>query len=409
MKKRVVITGISGLSSLGHDWACIKQNLQSSKTGVRFLSDWDKIEGMRTSLAAPIQKAPFENRWPRKKTRTMGTVSKYAVYTSEIALEESGLKENPLLQAGRAGVAYGSSFGSTDALSEFGDLMFNQKITKLNGTSYIRIMGHTAPVNISVFFGLQGRIIPTSTACTSGSMAIGYASEAIRYGSQDVMLAGGGEELCPSMAAVFDVLYATSIKNDHPELTPCPYDAERDGLVIGEGACTFVLESYEHAKRRNANIIAELVGFGTNTDGGHITKPNAKTMENAMRLSLKDAQLCPEDIGFISGHGTATVHGDIEESKATYAVFGGEVPIHSLKGHFGHTLGACGALESWLTIEMMRDGWFPPTANLSSIDPNCAPLNYIKEKEGRFLKTEYIMCNNFAFGGINTSLIFKKV
>lgn len=405
--RRVVVTGMGGVTALGHSWSEIKENMLQGKTGTRHMPEWVDIQGMNTELGAPIQELSFEGRWPRKKTRSMGLVSLYSVYATEKALEMAGLTDNPLLQSGRTGVAYGSSFGSTAPLAEFCELLFNRNLKNLTATSYIRLMGHTTAVNIGLFLGMKGRIIPTSTACTSGSLAIGYAAEAIRYGLQDVMVAGGAEELCPSMAAVFDALYATSTQNKNPEATPRPYDANRDGLVIGEGASTLILESLEHALARGAPIYAEIVGFGTNTDGNHVTQPTAETMETALRLALQDAHLTPEDIGFISGHGTATEHGDIAETKATYAVFQGKTPLHSLKSYFGHTLGACGAMEAWLGIEMMRDGWFAPTANLKNIDERCAPLDYVRE-EGRFLEVDHFMSNNFAFGGINTSLIFKR-
>ena len=195
--------------------------------------------------------------------------------------------------------------------------------------------------------------------------------------------------------------------NDTPQSTPRPFDSERDGLVIGEGACTLVLEEYEHAIERGAKIYAELIGFATNSDGSHITQPSAQTMEKVIRESMKDAGVSPEKIGYVSAHGTATSRGDIAESQATAAVFGNKTPISSLKSFTGHTLGACGALEAWVGIEMMRNDWFHPTANLTTVDENCGDLDYIKE-EGRRLHVDYIMSNNFAFGGLNTSLIFKR-
>lgn len=206
---------------------------------------------------------------------------------------------------------------------------------------------------------------------------------------------------------MFDTLYATSNRNDSPQSTPRPFDCDRDGLVIGEGAATLVLEELEHAKARGARIHAELVGYGTNSDGQHITQPTVETMELALRLALADAGLQPEAIGFVNGHGTATEWGDIAESKATVSALGPEVPIHSLKGYFGHSLGACGSIEAWLGIEMMKEGWFAPNANLVNVDERCAPLDYVKG-EARCLEIEHLMSNNFAFGGINTSLIFKK-
>lgn len=406
--RRVVVTGMGGVTSLGHCWSDIRDNILDGKTGIRHLPEWETIQGMNTKLGAPLQDISFDGRWPRKKTRTMGLVSLYSVYATEKALEAAGLVDDPLLQSGRTGVAYGSSFGSTAPLAEFCELLYNRNLKNLTATSYIRLMSHTTPVNIGLFFGIKGRIIPTSSACTSGSLAIGYAAETIRYGLQDVMIAGGAEELCPSMAAVFDALYATSTRNTTPELTPCPYDVNRDGLVIGEGAATLILEDYDHAMARKAPIYAEIIGFGTNTDGNHVTQPTAETMEVAIRLALQDARLAPADIGFISGHGTATEHGDIAETLATYAVFQDKTPLHSLKSYFGHTLGACGSIEAWLGIEMMRNGWFVPTANLKNIDDRCAPLDYVMH-EKRCLNIDTLMSNNFAFGGINTSLIFKRV
>jgi 3-oxoacyl-[acyl-carrier-protein] synthase II len=221
------------------------------------------------------------------------------------------------------------------------------------------------------------------------------------------MVAGGADELSVAEAAVFDTLFATSLSNDAPDKSPRPFDRDRDGLVIGEGAGTFILEELGHAKSRGARIYAELIGFGTNSDGLHVTQPDSDSMQVAIRLALQDAGLQPEAIGYISAHGTGTKHGDIAESRATYTIFGGATPISSLKSYTGHTLGACGALEAWTAIMMMNEGWFHPTANLDNIDPLCADLDYIQGSV-RHLECDYVMSNNFAFGGINTSLIFKR-
>jgi 3-oxoacyl-[acyl-carrier-protein] synthase II len=270
------------------------------------------------------------------------------------------------------------------------------------------MMSHTAPVNMGVFFGITGRIVTTSSACTSGSQGIGYAYEAIKHGQQTLMLAGGAEELCASEAAVFDTLFATSQRNDAPKTTPAPFDRDRDGLVIGEGSGALVLEEYEHARARGAKIHAEIVGFGCNSDGDHATHPNQETMGGAMTLALADAGLDAGQIGYVSCHGTATEQGDIAESNTTRRVFGRAVPASSMKGHLGHTLGACGAIESWWAIEMMNRGWFAPTLNLKNVDPRCGELDYVVNG-GRTLDCEFVMKNNFAFGGINTSLIFRRV
>ncbi|MBW0279834.1 beta-ketoacyl-ACP synthase [Shewanella xiamenensis] len=405
--RRVVVTGIGGISALGHDWPSIASSLKAQKNCVVTMAEWDKYDGLNTRLAAPITDFEVPSHYSRKKIRSMGRVSIMATRASELALIDAGLLDDPIVTSGEMGIAYGSSTGSTDPLVAFGDMLKNGDMSGVTATSYIRMMAHTTAVNVGVFFGLKGRIHTTSSACTSGSQGIGYAYEAIKYGQQTLMLAGGGEELCPTEAVVFDTLFATSTKNATPELTPRPFDANRDGLVIGEGACTLVLEELEHAMARGAKIYAEIVGFGTNSDGQHVTQPNSETMEIAIRLALKDAALTPDAIGYVNAHGTATDRGDVAETHATHAVFGADMPISSLKSYTGHTLGACGALEAWVSIEMMNAGWFAPTLNLDNIDPECAALDYIRG-EPRTLDTDYVMSNNFAFGGINTSLIFKR-
>jgi 3-oxoacyl-[acyl-carrier-protein] synthase II len=270
------------------------------------------------------------------------------------------------------------------------------------------MMPHTTAVNAGLFLGVRGRVITTSSACTSGSQAIGYGFEAIRHGYQDVMICGGAEELCAAEVAVFDTLFATSTKNSTPELTPKPFDKNRDGLVIGEGAGAVILEEYEHAVKRGAPILAEVVGFYTNCDATHITQPNRETMQICIEGALAMAGVKPSDIGYISAHGTGTSRGDIAETQATAAVFGDKTPISGLKSYFGHTLGACGAVEAYLTVRMMREGWFAPNLNLEEPDPACGALDYIRG-EARRIDTDLVMSNNFAFGGINTSLVFRRI
>ena len=398
---------MGGITALGEDWPTIRDRFKRGETGIVRMPDWDRFHGLHTRLAAPIIGFSVDGRYDRKKLRTMGPVSRMAVYATERALNDAALTDAPCLTSGRAGVAYGSSFGSALPVMAFAEMMNAGHSQKLTATSYVQMMSHTAAVNIGLFFGLKGRVIPTSSACTSGSQAIGYAYEMIRHGLQDVMVAGGAEELCPPQAAVFDTLYATSTRNDAPETTPRPYDRDRDGLVIGEGAATFILEEYDRARARGAPIHAEVVGYGTNSDGNHVTQPAFETMQVALQLALDDAGLPPGEIGFVSGHGTATDWGDVAESRATAATLGSRAPIHSLKSYFGHTLGACGSIEAWLAIEMMKDGWFAPTANLQHVDEKCAELDYVMG-DGRMLQIEHLMSNNFAFGGINTSIIFRR-
>ncbi|MDB0572680.1 beta-ketoacyl-ACP synthase [Ralstonia solanacearum] len=405
--KRVVVTGMGGVTALGLQWRAIQQALQQGRNAVRRMPEWDFFSALHSRLACPLPAFEVPSTYPRKKTRSMGPVSMYAVRATELALTDAGLVDDPSISDGRMGVAYGSSSGSVQPIRAFGTMLDTGSMQGVTSNSYVQMMPHTTAVNVALFWDLKGRIVPTSCACASGSQAIGYAYEAIAGGKQTLMLAGGAEELSGPAVAVFDTLYATSTRNDEPHLTPRPFDAARDGLVVGEGAATLVLEEYEHARARGAVIHAEIVGFGCNSDGAHMTQPTAATMSHAMRLALQDAGLPQEAIGYVNAHGTSTDLGDVAESRATAEVFRPTLPISSLKSYIGHTLGACGAIEAWWTIEMMKHNWYAPTLNLENVDPACAPLDYIAGQP-RAIDTEYAMSNNFAFGGINTSLIFKR-
>ena len=406
--KRVVVTGVGGISPLGRDWPTIQAWLASYRNAVRHMPEWDRYPDLNTRLAAPVTDFEIPAHWTRKQLRSLGRVSRLCVAAAEDALSDAGLLDDPSIRDGRMGVACGSSTGSTADVSDMAKLLIDGVSPGFNANTYVRMMPHTTAANIAIFFGLTGRVIPTSCACASGSQGIGYAYESIKYGMIDMMLAGGGEELCPSEAYVFDSLYATSLKNDRPEVSPSPYDSGRDGLVIGEGAGILVLESLEHARARGARIYAEVAGYASNCDGSHVTRPEQATMHASMQAALRDAGIAPSAVGYVNGHGTATEHGDIAETRATEALFGDAMPISSLKSYMGHTLGACGALESWFSIEMMRQQWFAPTLNLVDVDPRCGQLDYIRG-EARHIDTEYVVNNNFAFGGLNTSLVFRRM
>ncbi|MCR8700019.1 beta-ketoacyl-ACP synthase [Campylobacter ureolyticus] len=401
--RRVFVTGYGLITAFGKSWQDNKIALEKKENAVKIMNEWDKYSDLNTRLAAPILNYTHPKNWTRKQTRSMGRVSEFSVEASSMAFDMAKLGDE--IKDGRMGVASGSSTGSTDAVASMARLLLEGE-SDCNANTYIKMMPHTTAANIALFFGLKGRIIPTSSACTSASHAIGYSFEAIKYGLIDMMIAGGAEELCPSEAYVFDTLYATSTKNSTPNLTPCPFDKDRDGLVLGEGAGFLVLESEESVKKRGIVPIVEVVGFGSTSDGTHITQPNSNTMKEAMALALKSANLNPKDIKYINAHATATTLGDIAESKATNEIFGENIAISSTKSYLGHTLGACGGIEAIFSIEMMRQNLFYPTINLKNIDDKCAKLNYLRDITN--IKTDYVMSNNFAFGGVNTSLIFKK-
>jgi len=408
MRRRVVVTGMGGICPLGRDWKTVYTALHSGRSAISNIPELATYAGMDTQLAAVVDDFEVPEHYPRKRTRTMGRVSLLAAVATEVALEDAGLLMNPVLHDGSTGISYGSTSGSPPAMEVYASTLYTKRTLKgIRAIDYIQFMSHTVAANLAQFFGVRGRIVTTCSACTSGSQGIGYGFEAIQSGKQQVMITGGAEEFHPVDAAVFDVLFATSTRNDAPHSTPRPFDAERDGLVVGEGSATLILEDLEHARCRDAKIYAEVVGYGTNCDGKHITNPDADGMQHVIEEALGDADLNSGDIDYLNAHGTATEIGDIAESLATNAVFGDRIPISSLKSYIGHTLGACGAIEAWLTIEMMRENWFAPTLNLDQVDPRCGALDYIQHA-GRSLAARHVMSNNFAFGGVNTSLIFRR-
>ena len=322
----------------------------------------------------------------------MGRIGVLAAAASEDALRDAGLLDDPVLTSGDTGIAYGSSGGSSAAFSDVAGFESNRDVVYLKGSTYVTMMPHTVPVNLSIFFGITGQIVPTSVACASGSMAIGYGRDMMLLGREKVMLCGGAEEFSPFSVGVFDALF----------------DKSRDGIVVGEGAGTVILEEYESARARGANICAEVAGFASTSDATHITAPSADGMERCMRKALADAGLPPSAIGYVNGHGTGTELGDIAESQATARVFGDRVPFSAIKSYMGHTLGAAGALETIYSALMQREGWLAPNLNLTEPDPRCGELDYITG-EGRSADAEFVMVNNFAFGGVNTSLILRKL
>lgn len=406
--RRVVITGVGIACPIGHNLPEVTASLRDGRHGIVSMPEWDRVGEMRTRLAGLVTGLELERRWHRKKVRTMGRVALLAAYSAEQAVADAGLDEDTLT-SGATGLSFGSNSGSSEALAEFcTTLLTTMSMKGLQSTSYLKFMPHTCAANLAQFFGIRGRVVPVTSACASGAQAIGSAYEAVKYGLQDVMLAGGADELHYTTAVTFDLMFATSTNyNDRPELSPRPFDARRDGLVVGEGAGSLVLESYERAKDRGATIYAEVLGYGTNCDGLHITAPSEQGMREAMARALRDANLPPYRIDYVNAHGTATDIGDVAESNATREVFGRRVAVSSTKSYTGHTMGACGPIEAAFSLAMLRGGFLAPTRNLTEVDPRCADLDYVREVRDN--PPAIIMSNNFAFGGVNTSLIFGRV
>ena len=407
MARRVVITGVGLTSPIGNDLDAVSRALREDRSGVRAWPEWGEVKRLRTRLGAPA--IVDLSTLPRKGTRTMGRVAQLSTWATQKAVDDAGLSAE-LLSSGRLGIAYGSTSGSTASIEEFvGSLLDRHTLDGIQSATYLRFMSHTCPANLAQYFAVRGRIITTCSACVSSSQAIGYAYEAVRSGTQDAMLAGGAEELGVAAAAIFDIMFATSAAyNDRPAESPRPFDASRDGLVVGEGAGTLVLESLESARARNARVYAEILGFGTNCDGYHMTAPHENGMARVIELALADARLSADRIDYVNAHATGTDIGDSTESRATLRVLGGKVPVSSTKGFTGHTLGGCGAIESIFCLAMLRDGFLAPSRNLVQVAPDCAPLDYVIGAP-REARPSVIMNNNFAFAGINTSLIFGRI
>lgn len=407
MTNRVVVTGIGVVSPIGVGLAEAARGLREGRTGVQAHPEWASVAHLKTRLGAVVPDLGAAA-VPRKAARTMGRVAQLATVATTEAIRDAGLTPAEL-GSGTVGLAYGSTHGSTTATEEFTRHFFSRGLEGLSATGYLKFMSHTAAANLAMHFGIKGRVVPVVSACTSASQSIGVAYEAVKHGLSEVMLAGGAEELHVLHAAVFDLLYATSTRsNEDPSSSPRPFDRDRDGMVVGEGAGTLVLEPLERARARGARIHAELVGFGTTCDGAHVTSPSPEGMAAAIRAALKDAGLPADAIGYVNAHGTGTELGDLAESQATNAVLGARVPFSSTKGATGHTLGACGAIEAALSLVMLHEGFAAPTRNLVNVDPRCAPLDHVQGGLRR-IALEHVMSNNFAFGGIDTSLIFRRL
>lgn len=408
--RRVVVTGMGLRSPIGGALSEFVKGLKSSACGIRIQPDWDAIDKLRTRLAGQCPDDQIdETVLTRHQRRGMGRIGILAALATKDAIADSGLEESRIA-SDKCGISYGSTAGSSSAMEVFLIKLFESSSIKgSKTTSYLKFMSHTCAANLGIVFGAKGPLIASCTACTSGSQGIGFGYQAIKEGRAEIMLTGGAEENHFMNAVIFDIMLATSTKyNDRPDRSPRPFDVDRDGLVVGEGAGTLVLEEYEHAKSRGATIHAEVAGFATNCDGAHLTSPDPAGIEAVIRLALKDAGLESKEIQYVCAHATATELGDIAEAKAVHDVFGETMPISGLKGTMGHTLGACGAIESIATILMMQNGFMAPTRNLENVDPQLPDLDYLKG-EARSANLDIAMNNNFAFGGINTSLIFKKI
>ena len=404
--RRVVITGIGLNSPLGNSYDELYESLKNEKSGIEYIPDWEAIDHFGTKIAGIVKNIDFKS-IPRKFRRSMDRVAQLSAISTGDAIDDAGLGQETL-SSKRCGIAFGSTMGGNETLFEYiPEVKESMSFRGQNSMAFLKIMSHTVAANLAQMFSIKGRNIPTCSACTSSAQAIGAGYESIKYGMSDIMICGGAEGLHYLAGGVFDVMGAASTKhNENPEVASRPFDKDRDGLVIGEGSGALVLEELEHALSRGAKIYAEVLGYATSCDGSHITTPSKEGMMQVMETSLEDAGLEPKDIEYINAHATATHMGDIAESNATYNLFGSNTPVSSTKGHMGHLLGGCGVVESIICLIALNKSFLPKTMNFQKLDEDCANINVLGKN---MLKDITIaMNNNFAFGGINSSLIFKK-
>jgi 3-oxoacyl-[acyl-carrier-protein] synthase II len=395
------------VSPFGNGVAALMQGIDAGRSAVRAMEGWEQYSGLRSLVGAPVTMQD-EKLIPRQKRRSMGRMSIFAAQAADEAIADSGFKladEDPW----RVGCVIGSTMGSAKSINDAFELMLPDKdLSKLNSTMFFHCMSHTAAVNTAQYLGLNGTIMAPAAACASALHAIGTGYDLIRLGRQDVLLCGGAEELHPTVTGSFDILYATSTKyNDRPHMTPRPFDKDRDGLVCGEGSGLLVLEEYEHAVKRKARIYAEITGYCTTANGLHVSQSNKASMVACMHRALDEAGLKPSDIDYISAHATATIQGDQEEAEAVRDLFGASVPVSSLKGYIGHTLGASGAIELAASLKMMERNVIYPTLNLEAVSPECDGIRHVMQPLKQPVKT--VLKNGFAFGGINAALVYRQI
>ncbi|MDZ7869626.1 MAG: beta-ketoacyl-ACP synthase II [Rheinheimera sp.] len=410
-KRRVVVTGMGMLTPLGNDVASSWQALQQGKSGVDFITHFDTA-AYSTKFAGLIKNFAVEEFFPAKEARKMDLFIQYGVAAGIQAFRDSGI-EITEQNAGRIGAAIGSGIGGLGLIEDNHEKLLASGPRKLSpffvpSTIINMISGH-----LSIMLGLQGPNISIVTACTTGVHNIGHAARMIVYGDADAMLAGGAEKASTTLGmGGFGAARALSTRNDAPQQASRPWDKDRDGFVLGDGAGVVMLEEYEHAKARGAKIYAELVGFGMSGDAYHMTSPpeSGRGAASSMVNALRDAAVDPSQVQYINAHGTSTPAGDIAETMAIKSVFGAKpegLMVSSSKSMLGHLLGAAGSVESIITVLSLQDQVVTPTINLDNPDEGC-DLDYVPH-QARQAKLEYALCNSFGFGGTNGSILFRKI
>ena len=405
MQRRVVITGMGVRSSLGNRPDELFDRLKAGECGVRHMPEWESWPSFSSKVAAPAP-VSHEDEYSIKRIhrRTMGRLSLHAALAAREAVSAAGLSAEEI-GSPRVGCIIGSTTGSAQAIEDsIETLLKRSEFLTIPSTQFFKCISHTAALNVAQMLGVTGTVMAPAAACASSLQALGLARALITSGSQDLVICGGAEEVAVSATAAFDILYATSTNfNDRPESSSRPFAADRDGLVCGGGAGILVLEDYEHALNRRANIFGELIGYATCASGSSVSQSASESIVRCLDLALEDAGIGPEAVDYVCAHATATMQGDAAEAAALGEVFGDRTPVSSLKGHLGHTLGASGAIELVACLEMMRRGEIIPTLNLDEVAEDCATLQHVTRVMQKDM--DVIVKNCFAFGGINAILV----
>ena len=404
-KRRAVVTGIGVVSPLGNSASVFYEALKAGRSGIRAMTEWHGEFG-KNIAGAPVSLAPAEVKAiSRKVRRTMGNAALFSGVAAAQAVAQSGL-DAAEFSAGRIGCVIGSTVGSASSMTEACVAEFEGRRDDLSACHLFRLMSHSSSFNVADMFGINGIQLSTNSACASGLQAVGTALELIQLGKADAVIAGGSDEATPLVASSFQLLYALAEEESaEPETLSRPFDARRQGLVCSEGAGILVVEELEHARRRGAEILFEVAGYATNCSGWHVSHSDAKQIANCMRTALDDAGIAPSEVDYVSAHATGTRVGDQAEAEAIREVLGGGVPVSSLKGHIGHTLGASGALELAAVAGMMRENLVLPTRNLEEVD-DCAGILLPRTAEERELRV--CLKNSIAFGGVNATLVCRR-
>lgn len=407
-KRRVVITGLGAVTPLANTASETWQGLLNGQSGISTIEHFD-ASNLATQFAGVIKNFSVDGVLSPKDTKKMDVFIQYGLVACDEAVKHSGLMDSNF-DPDRVGCALGSGIGGLATIEENFTKMLNSGPRRVSPFYIPAVIVNMISGHVAMQYGFTGPNIAISTACTTGTHNIGYAARTIAYGDADVMIAGGAEAACtPSGMAGFCSARAMSTRNESPEEASRPWDKGRDGFVLGDGAGALIVEEYEHAKARGANILAEVVGFGMSDDAFHMTSPpeDGAGAAKAMANALKDAGLNGDQIQYVNAHGTSTPAGDVAESLAIESTIGAHALVSSTKSMTGHLLGAAGAIEAIFAIQSLNDQAVPPTLNLHDLEDNCR-LDYIAN-EARNVKLDYVLSNSFGFGGTNGSLIFAKV